>query len=117
MVGSLSAVGNIVYVAEFTHGSTNGFSMRTGRLVFHYKTGTYTPVISDGRRIYLVGYSSINALEPITPQAAGPGAGESQGEGAGAAQGTVSTEARGPPPTSAPCSRRRRGTRTGRRER
>ncbi len=65
VIGSLSAVGNIVYVAEFTHGSTNGYSMRTGRQVFHYKTGTYTPVISDGRRIYLVGYSSINALEPI----------------------------------------------------
>ena len=65
VVGSLSAVGNIVYVAEFTNGSTNGYSMRTGKKVFHYKTGTYSPVISDGRRIYLVGYSSINALEPI----------------------------------------------------
>ena len=38
--------------------------MKSGRQVFHYKTGTYTPVISDGRRIYLVGYSSINALQP-----------------------------------------------------
>jgi outer membrane protein assembly factor BamB len=65
VVGSLSAVGNIVYVAEFTSGATNGYDMRTGKQVFHYKTGTYTPVISDGRRIYLVGYSSINALEPI----------------------------------------------------
>ena len=69
VVGSLSAVGNIVYVAEFTHGSTNGYEMRTGRQVFHYKTGTYTPVISDGRRIYLVGYSSINALQPISRRA------------------------------------------------
>jgi outer membrane protein assembly factor BamB len=68
VVGSLSAIGNIVYVAEFTNGSTNGYSMRTGKQVFHYKTGTYTPVISDGRRIYLVGYSSINALEPIRPK-------------------------------------------------
>jgi outer membrane protein assembly factor BamB len=65
VVGSLSAVGNIVYVAEFTDGSTNGYDMKTGKQVFHYKTGTYSPVISDGRRIYLVGYSSINALEPI----------------------------------------------------
>jgi len=65
VVGSLSAVGNIVYVAEFTNGSTNGYDMKTGRRVFHYKTGTYTPVISDGRRIYLVGYSSINALQPF----------------------------------------------------
>jgi outer membrane protein assembly factor BamB len=65
VVGSLSAVGNIVYVAEFTNTSTNGYDMRTGKKVFHYKTGTYTPVISDGRRIYLTGYSSINALEPF----------------------------------------------------
>ncbi|MGB7589085.1 MAG: PQQ-binding-like beta-propeller repeat protein [Solirubrobacterales bacterium] len=64
VVGSLSAIGDIVYVAEFSNGSTNGYEMRTGRQVFHYKTGTYTPVISDGRRIYLVGYSSINALQP-----------------------------------------------------
>ena len=68
VIGSLSAVGEIVYVAEFTDGSTNGYDMKTGRRVFHYKTGTYTPVISDGRRIYLVGYSSINALQPFKPK-------------------------------------------------
>jgi outer membrane protein assembly factor BamB len=64
VIGSLSAVGNIVYAAEFDHTSTTGFMMKTGRPVFRYKTGAYTPVISDGRRIYLVGYSSINALQP-----------------------------------------------------
>ncbi len=66
VIGSLSAVGNIVYAAEFNNTSTTGFAMKTGRKVFHYKTGAYTPVISDGRRIYLVGYSSINALQPYT---------------------------------------------------
>jgi outer membrane protein assembly factor BamB len=70
VVGSLSAIGEIVYVAEFTNGSTNGYMMKSGRQVFHYKTGTYTPVISDGRRIYLVGYSSINALQPYKYKAA-----------------------------------------------
>src|SRR5262249_10529572 len=64
VVGSLSAVGEIVYVAEFTNTTTSGFMMRSGRRVFHYPKGTYTPVISDGRRIYLTGYSSITALEP-----------------------------------------------------
>lgn len=68
VVGSLAAIGNIVYVAEFSDGSTNGYDMKTGRQVFHYRTGTYTPVISDGRRIYLVGYSSINALQPFKPK-------------------------------------------------
>jgi outer membrane protein assembly factor BamB len=64
VVGSLSAVGDIVYVAEFTNKTTSGFMMKSGRRVFHYPKGTYTPVISDGRRIYLTGYSSITALQP-----------------------------------------------------
>jgi outer membrane protein assembly factor BamB len=68
VIGSLTAVGNIVYASEFNDTSTTGFAMKTGRPVFHYKTGAYTPVISDGRRIYLVGYSSINALQPYRPK-------------------------------------------------
>ena len=64
VVGSLSAIGDIVYVAEFTGKTTSGFMMKSGRRVFHYGRGTYTPVISDGRRIYLTGYSSITALQP-----------------------------------------------------
>jgi outer membrane protein assembly factor BamB len=68
VIGSLSAVGDIVYVAEFTHKTTSGFTMRNGRRVFRYPKGTYTPVISDGRRLYLTGYSSITALEPFKPK-------------------------------------------------
>jgi outer membrane protein assembly factor BamB len=64
VIGSLSAVGDIVYAAEFTHNSTSGFMMRSGKRVFRYRRGTYSPVISDGRRLYLTGYSSITALQP-----------------------------------------------------
>ena len=71
MVGSLSAIGDIVYVAEFTDKTTSGFMMRSGRRVFTYPKGTYTPVVSDGRRIYLTGYSSITALR--TPPGGGGG--------------------------------------------
>jgi outer membrane protein assembly factor BamB len=66
VVGSLAAVGDIVYVSEFTHKTTTGFMMRSGRRVWHYPKGTYTPVISDGHRLFLTGYSSITALQPIT---------------------------------------------------
>jgi outer membrane protein assembly factor BamB len=66
VVGSLSAVGDIVYVSEFTHKTTLGVMMKSGRRVFRYPKGTYTPVVSDGHRIYLTGYSSITALQPIT---------------------------------------------------
>ena len=69
VIGSLSAVGDIVYVAEFTNSTTTGFMMtqRQAGLPTTRK-GTYTPVISDGRRIYLTGYSSITALQPFKPK-------------------------------------------------
>jgi outer membrane protein assembly factor BamB len=67
VVGSLSAVGEIVYVAEFSNQTTTGYMMRSGRKVFTYPKGTYTPIISDGQDLYLVGYSSITKLAPIHP--------------------------------------------------
>ena len=67
VVGSLSAIGEIVYVAEFTHQRTIGYMMHSGRKVFVYPKGTYTPIISDGQDLYLTGYSSITALAPIHP--------------------------------------------------
>jgi len=67
VVGSLSAIGEIVYVAEFTNQTTSGFMMHSGKKVFSYPKGTYTPIISDGQDLYLVGYSSITALAPVHP--------------------------------------------------
>jgi outer membrane protein assembly factor BamB len=65
VIGSLTAIGDIVYAAEFDDTSTTGYAMKGGRTVFRYPRGTYTPVVSDGQRIYLVGYSSITALQPF----------------------------------------------------
>jgi outer membrane protein assembly factor BamB len=67
VVGSLSAIGEIVYVAEFTHQTTTGYMMHSGKKVFSYPKGTYTPIISDGQNLYVTGYSSITALAPIHP--------------------------------------------------
>ena len=41
VIGSLSAIGDIVYVAEFTNKTTSGFMMRSGKRVFRYPKGTY----------------------------------------------------------------------------
>ena len=65
VIGSLTAVGGIVYAAEFDDTSTTGYAMKGGRTVFRYPRGTYTAVVSDGHRLYLVGYSSITALQPF----------------------------------------------------
>jgi outer membrane protein assembly factor BamB len=67
ILGSLSAVGNIVYAGTYVGTTTYGFSMRTGRQVFKYGSGgANSPAISDGHRIYLTGYSSVTALEPLS---------------------------------------------------
>lgn len=70
VVGSLSAIGEIVYVANFTNQTTTGFMMRSGRKVFTYPKGTYTPIISDGQNLYVTGYSSITKLAPVRPKPA-----------------------------------------------
>ena len=65
VIGSLSVVGKLVYVATFEGTTTYGFTLNNGQRKFRFKTGAYMPVISDGRRIYLTGYSSIYALQPV----------------------------------------------------
>jgi outer membrane protein assembly factor BamB len=65
VIGSPGAVGQIVYVAEFDDTTTTGFAMKNGRKVFEYGTGAYQSVVSDGMRLYLTGYSSITALQPV----------------------------------------------------
>ena len=116
VVGSLSAIGEVVYAAEFTRKTTSGFMMRSGRRVWRYPKGTYTPVISDGRRIYLTGYSSITALQPFRPgtkkaQGAAPATGKSKGSRkAQAAKGRASRPRPGEAAVGAAHPARRTGT-------
>lgn len=64
VIGSLSVIGRLVYASTFEGTTTYGIGTRKGNKRFTYFTGAYMPAISDGRRLYLVGYSSIHALEP-----------------------------------------------------
>jgi outer membrane protein assembly factor BamB len=62
--GGPTVIGRVVYFADLASKTTYGIGVVNGTRVFHYKTGAFNPVISDGRRIYLTGYSSLTALEP-----------------------------------------------------
>jgi outer membrane protein assembly factor BamB len=62
--GGVTVVGEIVYYSNFAKKDTTGLGARTGRLVFHMGRGAFNPVISDGRTIFLTGYSSLYALRP-----------------------------------------------------
>lgn len=62
--GAATVVGDVVYFANLQRRSTSGLAVRSGRRVFGFDHGGFNPVVSDGRRIYLVGYTSLYGLEP-----------------------------------------------------
>jgi outer membrane protein assembly factor BamB len=62
--GGSTLVGDIVYSANIRTKRTTGYSARTGRVVFTFPDGSYNPVVSDGRTIFLDGYKRIYALRP-----------------------------------------------------
>lgn len=39
-------------------------SAKSGERVFRFAAPGYTPMISDGERLFLIGYESIRAFEP-----------------------------------------------------
>jgi outer membrane protein assembly factor BamB len=53
----------IVYVSSFAH-RTWGLSARTGRVVWTFPDGKYSPVTADRKTLYLNGYRTLYALVP-----------------------------------------------------
>jgi outer membrane protein assembly factor BamB len=62
--GSATIIGRYVYFANLASHTTYGLGISTGRLAFKIKTGSFDPVISDGRAIFLTGYTGLYALLP-----------------------------------------------------
>jgi len=62
--GTAVVVGHTVYTSSFKTQVTSGFDVRTHKRTFHIKEAGYTPMISDGKRLYLVGYYDLIGLEP-----------------------------------------------------
>jgi len=62
--GTATVIGHTVYTSSFKTDSTIGIDARTHRKTFEKRQAGYTPVVSDGRRLYLVGYYVLVGLEP-----------------------------------------------------
>jgi hypothetical protein len=62
--GTAVVIGHTVYTSSFKTQVTSGFDVRTHRRSFHLKDAGYTPMVSDGKRLYLVGYYDLIGLEP-----------------------------------------------------
>ncbi len=67
--GGATVIGDIVYYADLGRKKTIGLGARTGRKVFEFERGSYNPVVSDGRTIYLTGYHALYALRPLSQRA------------------------------------------------
>jgi outer membrane protein assembly factor BamB len=63
--GSPTVVGKVVYFSDLGTHTTFGLGISTGRVLFEKHTGAFDPVVSDGRDIYLNGYTGIFGLEPL----------------------------------------------------
>lgn len=60
--GSPTIIGRIVYFADLGTHTTIGLGISTGRVLFTMNTGSFDPVITDGKNIYLTGYTGLYAL-------------------------------------------------------
>jgi outer membrane protein assembly factor BamB len=61
--GSATVIDGVVYFATFDH-HTYALDARTGKLLWTFRHGRYTPVVTDGKRLYLLGFSIIYGLAP-----------------------------------------------------
>lgn len=62
--GAASVIGDLVFVSDLDSKATWALGARTGQTVWKTDRGAFNPAISDGRRIYFNGYSSLFALDP-----------------------------------------------------
>jgi outer membrane protein assembly factor BamB len=62
--GSATIIGRVVYYANLRLKTSVGLDVRAGRKVFKFNDGEFTPVVADGRSIFLIGYSTIYQLLP-----------------------------------------------------
>jgi outer membrane protein assembly factor BamB len=63
--GAATIVGDLVFFSDLDKRTTWALGARTGRTAWKTHRGAFNPVISDGRRIYFTGYTSLFALDPV----------------------------------------------------
>ena len=62
--GTATVIGDTVYTSSFKTRETIGIDVHTHRRTFRLRQAGYTPVVSDGRRLYLIGYYELIGLAP-----------------------------------------------------
>jgi outer membrane protein assembly factor BamB len=61
--GGTVVIGDLVFYSTLSR-TTTAVGARTGDFVWRTRKGAFNPVVSDGHRLFLMGYSSLFALKP-----------------------------------------------------
>jgi outer membrane protein assembly factor BamB len=62
--GSATIIGNVVYYSDLATKTTTGLDARTGRQVFSFPDGAFTPVVADDSAVFLIGLNTVYELLP-----------------------------------------------------
>ncbi len=62
--GTATVIGHTVYTSSFKTGDTIGIDALAHRKTFSLHQAGYTPMVSDGRRLFLIGYYELVGLDP-----------------------------------------------------
>lgn len=62
--GTAVVIGHTVYTSSFKTREAIGIDVRSHRKTFSVDQAGYTPVVSDGRRLFVIGYYELVGLEP-----------------------------------------------------
>jgi outer membrane protein assembly factor BamB len=67
--GTATVIGHTVYTSTFEGPGgkprTLGFDVKSHKQTFEIDQAGYTPMVSDGKRLYLIGYYTLIGLEPV----------------------------------------------------
>lgn len=62
--GTPTVIGDTVYTSSFATAETFGVDIASKKRVFRFPSPGYTPMISDGRNLYLAGYFTLHKFVP-----------------------------------------------------
>lgn len=62
--GAPSVIGDVVYYSVLSKRRTYALDARTGKVLWSLRRGAFNPAISDGKRLYITGYSSVYGFAP-----------------------------------------------------
>ena len=73
ILGSATVVGRVVYISSLRPPRTVGLDVDTGRVVWRFRDGQFSPLVADGYATWLAGRNRFYRLHPLRrPRGAPP---------------------------------------------